>query len=148
MKTLENLTPSKGSTKKRKRVGRGIGSGWGKTAAKGHKGQKARSGRGVAAGFEVGQTPLYRRLPKYGFSNNQFAQKFTCVKVEQLNTFADGDVVTVESLMKAGLVSSLKRQVKIIGKADLNKKLTVQVNKVTSGAKESITKNGGTVKEV
>jgi len=148
MKTLENLTPSKGSTKKRKRVGRGIGSGWGKTAAKGHKGQKARSGRGVAAGFEGGQTPLYRRLPKYGFSNNQFATKYTCVKVEQLNNFSDGDTVTLESLVKSRLVPNLRQKVKIIGNANLTKKLNIEVNKVTAGAKELITKSGGSVKEI
>ncbi len=148
MKTLGNLTPSEGSTKKRKRVGRGIGSGWGKTAAKGHKGQKARSGRGVAVGFEGGQTPLHKRLPKYGFSNNQFAQKYTCVKVEQLNNFSDGDIVTLQSLQKAGFVSNKEQFVKIIGNGELTKKLTIEVNKVTAGAKNSISKSGGTVKEI
>lgn len=148
MKTLENLTPSEGSTRKRKRVGRGIGSGWGKTAAKGHKGQKARSGKGVRAGFEGGQTPLWKRLPKYGFSNNQFAQKYTCVKVEQLNCFTDGEAITAESLMKAGLISSLKHPIKILGNGELTKKLNVEVNKVTAGAKNSISTSGGTVKEI
>lgn len=148
MKTLANLAPNPGSTKDRKRVGRGIGSGWGKTAGKGHKGQKARKGSGPAVGFEGGQTPLYRRLPKYGFSNNQFAQKVYCVRVDQLNCFADGEKVTVESLVKAGLVKNLSRKVKVIGNSCLDKKLELEVNKVTAGAKGLILKNGGTVKEI
>lgn len=148
MKTLANLVPTAGSAKNSKRLGRGIASGWGKTAGKGHKGQKARKGGGIAPGFEGGQTPLYKRLPKYGFSNNQFAQKFYCVRVDQLSRFSDGEKVTLESLVKAGLIKNLNRKVKLIGNSHLDRKLEVEVNKVTAGAKELILKNGGTVKEI
>lgn len=148
MKTLANLTPNPGSTKERKRLGRGPASGWGKTAGKGHKGQKARKGRAVAVGFEGGQTPLHKRLPKYGFSNNQFAQKYYCVKVNQLNCFSDGDKVTLESLVKVGLIRNLNRKVKLIGNDKLDKKLEIEVNKISAGAKGLILKNGGTVKEI
>ena len=96
----------------------------------------------------MGRLPLWKRLPKYGFSNNQFAQKYSCVKVEQLNHFSDGDTVTVETLMKKGLVSNLKHPVKILGNRELSKKLNVEVNKVTAGAKKLITQSGGTVKEI
>lgn len=148
MKTLANLTPNPGSTKDRKRLGRGPASGWGKTAGKGHKGQKARKGRAVAVGFEGGQTPLHKRLPKYGFSNNQFPQKYYCVKVNQLNCFSDGDKVTLESLVKVGLIRNLNRKVKLIGNDKLDKKLEIEVNKISAGAKGLILKNGGTVKEI
>ena len=148
MKTLANLAPNPGSARGPKRLGRGIASGWGKTAGKGHKGQKARKGRGVAVGFEGGQTPLHKRLPKYGFSNNQFAQKVYCVRVDRLNCFADGEKVTLESLLKAGFVKNFNGKVKIIGNSGLERKLDIEVNKFTSGARELILKNGGTVKEI
>jgi large subunit ribosomal protein L15 len=148
MKTLANLTPAPGSARGRKRLGRGIGSGWGKTAGKGHKGQKARKGGGPRPGFEGGQTPLYKRTPKFGFSNNQFAEKIYCVRVDQLNCFAEGEKVTTESLLKAGLIKNLTKKVKIIGNCRLDKKLNLEVNKITAGARELILKNGGTVKEI
>ena len=148
MKTLENLSPSKGSKQNRKRVGRGIGSGLGKTCGKGHKGQKARKGGGVAPGFEGGQTPLYRRLPKYGFSNAKFQNKFICIDLQSLNCFEDGSEVTKELLVKNGILKHAKSSVKILANGKLEKKLDIKVNKITKGAKVAIESNGGTVEEI
>lgn len=147
MKNLGNLSPAYGSNKEKKRVGRGPASGNGKTAGKGHKGQKARKGSGSAPGFEGGQTPLYRRLPKYGFSNNRTMKRYHIVKLEELNGFSENDTVTGESLVKAGLLKSLKHPVKILGNGKLEKKLIVKVQKISKNAKSAIEELGGTIQE-
>ena len=139
---LHELQPAAGSVTAPKRLGRGSGSGLGKTSGKGHKGAKARSGGGKRPGFEGGQMPLYRRVPKKGF-NNIFRTEYATVNVERLEIFADGDVVTVESLMNAGIIKKTLDGVKILGSGDLSKKLTVQANKFTAGAKEKIEAVGG-----
>jgi large subunit ribosomal protein L15 len=139
---LHELKPAEGSRKERKRLGRGIGSGQGKTAGKGHKGQNARSGGGVRLGFEGGQTPLYRRLPKRGFTN--FARKeFAIVNLDTLNRFVDGTEVTPELLIESGVVSNEKAGIKILAKGTLEKKLTVKAHKFSSAAKEAIEAAGG-----
>ena len=142
LNSLENLSPKEGSAKKKKRVGRGIGSGSGKTAAKGHKGQKARKGSGPALGFEGGQTPLYRRLPKYGFSNRRFAKQIQEVSLQNLSRLNEGEV-TVESLFENGLIKNLKQPIKIIGKAKLDRKYQVTGISLSKGAKESVIAAGG-----
>ncbi len=148
MRNLSNLKTNPGATTAKKRVGRGIGSGTGKTAAKGHKGQKARKGGGVAPGFEGGQTPLYRRLPKHGFTNATFKTKFTVVNLEQLNGFEENSVVSAETLCKAGLVKSSKEKIKVLGRGKLEKKLTFKVAKLSQSAAEMIKGMGGTVEGV
>jgi large subunit ribosomal protein L15 len=140
---LHELSPAAGSTKERKRIGRGAGSGQGKTAGKGHKGQKARAGRGMRAGFEGGQMPLQRRLPKRGF-NNIFRKEIVAVNVADLNArFEDGAVVDVESLMKAGLVKNSFDGIKILGNGELTKKLTVKADAFSESAKQKIEAAGG-----
>ena len=139
---LEELKPAEGSTHRKKIVGRGIGSGVGKTSGRGHKGQKARSGGGVRPGFEGGQMPLYRRLPKRGFTNI-FAKKYVAVNVEVLDKFNGGDEVTAESLLEKGIISKTLDGVKILGRGEVTKKLTVKVAKVSESAKEKIEKAGG-----
>lgn len=139
---IEELKPAAGSTHRKKIVGRGIGSGVGKTSGKGHKGQNARSGGGVRPGFEGGQMPLYRRLPKRGF-NNIFAKKYVSVNVEVLDKFNDGDVVTAEAMLEKGIISKICDGVKILGRGEVTKKLTVQAAKISASAKEKIEKAGG-----
>ncbi|HWO94791.1 MAG TPA: 50S ribosomal protein L15 [Bacillus sp. (in: firmicutes)] len=139
---LHELKPAEGSRKERNRVGRGTGSGNGKTAGKGHKGQNARSGGGVRPGFEGGQTPLFRRLPKRGFTNIN-RKDFAIVNVDTLNRFEDGTEVTPELLIETGVVSNAKDGIKILGKGTLGKKLTVKANKFSSTAKEAIEAAGG-----
>ena len=139
---LHELKPAAGSTTAPKRLGRGVGSGFGKTSGKGHKGAKARSGGGKAPGFEGGQMPLYRRLPKYGFTN-VFAKEFATVNLSQLERFDNDTVVTVALLKEAGLVKQVKDGVKVLGGGELTKKLTVQVQKFTASAKERIEALGG-----
>lgn len=139
---LDELQPAEGSTKKVKRVGRGIGSGNGKTSGKGHKGQKARSGGGVRPGFEGGQMPLYRRLPKRGFTNI-FAKEYVTINVEALERFDDGTEVTAELLKETGVISKILDGVKILGRGELTKKLTVKVAKFSASAAEKIEKAGG-----
>ena len=139
---LEELKPAEGSTHRKKIVGRGIGSGVGKTSGRGHKGQKARSGGGARPGFEGGQMPLYRRLPKRGFTNI-FAKKYVAVNVEVLDKFNDGDEVTAESLLEKGIISKTLDGVKLLGRGEVTKKLTVKVAKVSESAKEKIEKAGG-----
>ena len=136
------LAPAAGSTKERFRVGRGHGSGNGKTAGKGHKGQNARSGGGVRPGFEGGQMPLYRRLPKRGFINH-FATNYAVVNVSDLNTFEDGAVVDAAALIEAGLVNNQLDGIKILGNGELTKKLTVQVTAFSASAKAKIEAAGG-----
>lgn len=139
---LNELSPAAGSTHKGYRVGRGAGSGNGKTAGKGHKGQNARSGGGVRPGFEGGQMPLYRRVPKRGFTNI-FGTDYACVNVERLEIFNDGDVVTAQSLIDAGIIKKTLDGVKIMGNGELTKKLTVKAEKFTASAKEKIEALGG-----
>jgi len=139
---LHELKPAEGSRKERKRLGRGIGSGQGKTAGKGHKGQNARSGGGVRLGFEGGQTPLYRRLPKRGFTNIS-RKEYAIVNLDALNRFAEGTEVTPELLIESGVVSNEKAGIKILAKGTLEKKLTVKAHKFSSAAKEAIEAAGG-----
>ena len=139
---LEELKPAEGSTHKKKIVGRGIGSGVGKTSGRGHKGQKARSGGGVRPGFEGGQMPLYRRLPKRGFTNI-FGKKYVAVNVEVLDKFNDGDEVTAESLLQKGIISKTLDGVKFLGRGEVTKKVNVKVAKISESAKEKIEKAGG-----
>ena len=140
---LYELSPAEGSKKDVKRIGRGHGSGWGKTAGKGHKGQKARSGGGVRPGFEGGQMPLQRRLPKRGF-NNIFAKKVVTVNLSELNRkFDDGAEVTVETLTQKGIVKNSFDAVKVLGNGKLDKKLNVKVSAYSESAKAAIEAAGG-----
>ena len=140
---LHELAPAAGSTKDVKRIGRGHGSGNGKTAGKGHKGQKARSGGSIRPGFEGGQMPLQRRMPKRGF-NNIFAKEFAAVNVSELEKrFEDGAEVDAQALIEAGAIKDAKDGVKILGNGELTKKLTVTAAKFTATAKEKIEKAGG-----
>jgi len=148
MKTLGNLSPAPGSHRKTKRLGRGIGSGLGKTAGKGHKGQKARKSGGIRPGFEGGQTPLYRRIPKTGFSNKTFANDFTVVNLRDLNRFENGAIVNAESLLKLGLIKTTKLPVKLLGMGNLEKKLTVQLDKLSASARVAVEKVGGLIKSI
>ena len=141
---LYNLTPKYGSKNNRKRIGRGSGSGFGGTSGKGHKGQNARSGGGVPAGFEGGQMPLKRRIPKFGF-HNIFRKEFAIVNVGSLNIFNDGDVVDPEILRNKGLIKNFKDGIKILGNGELSKKITIKANKFSSSAIEKIEKAGGKV---
>ncbi|MEH7645556.1 50S ribosomal protein L15 [Bacillus toyonensis] len=144
---LHELKPAEGSRKVRNRVGRGIGSGNGKTAGKGHKGQNARSGGGVRLGFEGGQTPLFRRLPKRGFTNIN-RKEFTIVNLSTLNRFEDGTEVTPELLLETGVISKLNDGVKILASGVVEKKLTVKAHKFSSSAKEAIEAAGGSVEVI
>lgn len=139
---LHDLKPAEGSIRDVKRIGRGHGSGNGKTAGKGHKGQKARSGGGVRIGFEGGQMPLVRRIPKRGF-NNIFATKYAIINVSDLNKFTDGTVVDTELLVAAGLVKKVNDGVKVLGNGDLTAKVTVKAAKFSKSAIEKIEKAGG-----
>lgn len=140
---LHDLAPASGSTKERKRIGRGPASGQGKTAGKGHKGQKARAGRGMRAGFEGGQMPLQRRIPKRGF-NNIFATEMAIVNVATLDKcFNDGETVTVEALLEKGIIKKTLDGVKILAQGDITKKLTVQANAFSETAKTKIEAAGG-----
>lgn len=141
---LQELQPAPGSTTAPKRLGRGVGSQLGKTSGKGHKGAKARSGGGKRPGFEGGQMPLTRRIPKRGFTNI-FAKEYAIVNVSALNAFDDGATVTSEALMEKGLIKKPLDGVKVLGGGELQKKLTVSVDKVTASAKEKIEANGGKV---
>lgn len=141
MKLFE-LSPADGSVKDVKRIGRGHGSGNGKTAGKGHKGQNARSGGGVRPGFEGGQMPMTRRIPKRGF-NNIFATKYSTVNVSDLDKFVDGTVVDAELLAASGLVKNTVNGVKILGNGELTKNLTVKASAFSASAKEKIEKAGG-----
>lgn len=146
MFSLSNLSPQKGSTKQRKRLGRGVGSGHGKTAGRGHKGFKARSGSGIKLGFEGGQMPLQRRLPKRGFTNN-FRKECAVVNIKDLEKL-DGVVkVDREFLIGAGLIRSKDNFVKILGEGKLTKKITVAVDKISKSAREKIENAGGSVEE-
>lgn len=139
---LSTLSPAEGSTKDVKRIGRGHGSGNGKTAGKGHKGQKARAGRGMRVGFEGGQMTLQRRIPKRGF-NNIFGTQYAVINVDALNAFENGATVDTEALVNAGLVKKVCDGVKILGEGELTKKLTVKVSAFSNTAKEKIEAVGG-----
>ncbi|MFB9276835.1 50S ribosomal protein L15 [Cohnella cellulosilytica] len=140
---LHELSPNAGSKSTRKRVGRGAGSGLGKTSGRGHKGQNARSGGGVRPGFEGGQNPLYRRVPKRGFNNDRFATVFAIVNLDQLNRFAAGTEVTPELLLSEGILKNAKDGIKILGNGDLNVQLTVKAHKFSQSAAEKIQAAGG-----
>jgi large subunit ribosomal protein L15 len=140
---LHELTPAPGARTKEKRLGRGTGSGLGKTSGKGHKGQWARSGGGVRPGFEGGQMPLYLRLPKRGFSNDRFAMVYAEVNLDTLNAFEDGTVVTPELLLETGILKKTLDGVKILGRGDCTRKLTVKAAKFSKSAQEKITAAGG-----
>ena len=139
---LHELSPAAGSAKAAWRKGRGTGSGNGKTAGKGHKGQNARSGGGVRPGFEGGQLPLYRKLPKRGF-NNKFAKEYATVNVSALNKFDNGDTVTLDSLVKLGIVRKEYDGLTVLGNGELKKKLTVEAKVFSATAKEKIEAAGG-----
>ena len=141
---LNQMSPALNSTQSKKRLGRGIGSGLGKTSGKGHKGQNARSGGGVRPGFEGGQMPLIRRLPKRGFNNKQFAAEYTIINVSELNVFEDKTVVTAELLQEKNIIKKLAPYgLKVLGNGKLEKALTVKANKFTESAVQKINKAGG-----
>ena len=145
---LNSLYPNDGATKTRKRVGRGPGSGLGKTSGKGHKGQNARSGGGVRPGFEGGQLPLFRRLPKRGFTNAMFKTRYAVINLSDLNKFDNGAEVTPEILKNMGIVKNLQDGIKVLGNGTLEKKLTVKANKFSLKAKEAIEKSGGKIEVI
>ena len=140
---LHELRPNEGAFKTSKRVGRGVGSGLGKTSGKGHKGQNARSGGGVRPGFEGGQLPLFRRLPKRGFSNAMFKVEYATINVSDLEKFEDGAVVTPELLKEMGILKKQLAGVKVLGNGELTKKVTVKAAKFSKTAVEKIEKIGG-----
>ena len=145
---LHELSPAAGSTKERKRIGRGAGSGQGKTAGKGHKGQKARAGRGMRPGFEGGQMPLQRRVPKRGF-NNIFRTEMAIVNVAALEAnYEAGAVVTIDSLVEKGLVKKVLDGVKGLGYGEITKALTVQANAISESAKQKIEAAGGKIEVI
>ena len=146
---LGNLSPAEGANTARKRLGRGIGSGLGKTSGKGHKGQWARSGGGVRPGFEGGQMPLIRRIPKRGF-NNHFRKEYSIVNLSILESFEAGSVVDINVLAEKGLIKLVKGSVglKVLGNGTLSKAITVKANAFSASAKEAIEKVGGTVEQI
>jgi large subunit ribosomal protein L15 len=144
---LHELKPAEGSTRNIKRVGRGVGSGWGKTAGRGNKGHNARSGGGVRPGFEGGQMPLHRRLPKRGFTNI-FKKEITVVNVSDLSRFEQGAVVDQASLVRSGLIKGRNDGIKLLGQGDINIALTVKLNAVSRSAKAKIEAAGGTVEVI
>ena len=146
---LHELQPAAGSKKTRTRVGRGLGSGLGKTSGRGQKGQNSRSGGGVRSGFEGGQMPLYRRLPKRGFNNSVFAKQYAEVNVEQLNRFEDGATVDPVALIEAGILKNVRDGIRILGNGTLEtKNLIVIANGFTKAAEEKITAAGGKVEVI
>jgi len=140
---LNELRPAEGSVQERFRKGRGPGSGNGKTAGKGHKGQNARSGGGVRPGFEGGQFPIYRQLPKRGFNNKRFATVYATVNVSDLNRFEDGAIVDIQTLLDARVIRKAQDGLKVLGNGEITKKLTVQAMKFSATAKEKIEAAGG-----
>jgi large subunit ribosomal protein L15 len=144
---LNTIKPAIGSTRDRKRIGRGVGSGHGKTATKGHKGQKARSGGSIKYGFEGGQMPMHRRLPKRGFT--PLTKKvYALVNLCQLEVFEAGSVVDAEALLKSGIISNVCDGIKVLATGDLSRALTVKAHKFSATAREKITAAGGTVEEI
>ena len=144
---LHELKPAEGSRKVRNRVGRGIGSGNGKTSGRGHKGQNSRSGGGVRPGFEGGQNPLFRRIPKRGFTNIN-RKEYAIVNLDALNRFEDGAEVTPALLLETGIVSNERSGIKILGHGTVNVKLTVKAHKFSASAKEAIENAGGTTEVI
>ena len=144
---LQELRPAEGSKKGPKRIGRGTASGWGKTAGRGQDGQNSRSGGGTRPGFEGGQMPLYRRLPKRGF-HNIFAKKYSCINVDRLNIFENGTEITQELLLERRVVRKIYDGVKILGNGNLEKNLTVKVAKLSKGAAEKVEAAGGKVEVI
>ena len=144
---LSSLSPPKGAVKNRKRVGRGPGSGHGKTSCRGHKGQKSRSGGSIKPGFEGGQMPLARRLPKRGFTNI-FKKQYALIQVRDLMAFEKDSVIDPEALVESGLVTKLLDGVKLLGNGEIDKPLTVKVHKCSRAAQAKITAAGGTVEEI
>lgn len=144
---LDELRPAPGSKTVRRRIGRGIGSGLGKTSGKGHKGQNARSGGGVRPGFEGGQMPLFRRIPKRGF-NNINSKVYTEVTLSMLESLEDGTEVTAETLRELGLIKKINDGIVVLGNGDLSKKLNVKAARITKTAEEKITAAGGKVEVV
>ena len=143
---LNDLKPQKGAKHRKKRLGNGESSGLGKTCGKGHKGQKSRAGCGIRPGFEGGQMPIFRRLPKRGFNNVTFATKYETLNVSELEAaFEDGAVVNEAALREAGIINRSLDGIKVLGDGELTKKLTVQVDKVSASAREKIEKAGGSV---
>ncbi|MBR4002572.1 MAG: 50S ribosomal protein L15 [Clostridia bacterium] len=146
---IQSLKPAENSRFSQKRLGRGIGSGLGKTSGKGHKGQNARSGGGVRVGFEGGQMPLVRKLPRRGFNNSNFTKQYSIVNVSELNKFDENAVVDSNSLIEKGILSKVEEYgVKILGNGKLEKALTVKANKFSESALKKIKKAGGTIEEV
>lgn len=146
---IHDLKNAEGEKTSKKRLGRGIGSGLGKTSGKGHKGQNARSGGGVRPGFEGGQNPLYRRIPARGFSNAKFKKVYSVVNVSSLNSFEPNTVVDAVKLLESGILSKIEKDgVKILGNGELAVPLKVVANKFTAQAKEKITAQGGSIEEV
>ena len=140
---LHELSPSEGSSKKNWRKGRGPGSGNGKTGGRGHKGQNARSGGGVRPGFEGGQIPMYRRIPKHGFTNYLFKKEYATINVEQLEKYENGAVISLETLINDGVVRKELNGLKVLGNGNITKKLTVQATIFSASAKEKIEAAGG-----
>ena len=146
MLTLNNLAPSEGARRNNKRVGRGPGSGRGKTATRGHKGARARTGYSRNPGFEGGQMPLHRRLPKRGFTNI-FKQEFVIISLRDLNRFAKGTTVNRAALIEAGLIRNTDGKIKVLANGEITTTVTLEVDKVSAGARAKIEAAGGTVKE-
>ncbi len=144
---LNTIQPAEGASRKRKRIGRGQGSGHGKTSTKGHKGQKARSGGSVKAGFEGGQMPMQRRLPKRGFTPLR-RKEFTLVKLSQLDCFESGVEITIDSLVQAGLIGNKSCTIKILADGEVTKAINIQAHKFSTAAKEKILAAGGSVQEL
>lgn len=140
---LHELKPAAGSSEKAWRKGRGPGSGNGKTGGRGHKGQNARSGGGVRPGFEGGQSPMYRRLPKRGFTNDMFKKEYAVINVEALDRFEDGATVNIETLVAEGIIKEPKEGIRVLGSGEITKKLTVQAKHFSASAKEKIEAAGG-----
>ena len=144
---LSSLKPNKGAVKSRKRVGRGPGSGHGKTACRGHKGQNSRTGAGRPAGFEGGQMPLQRRLPKRGFTNI-FKKEYALVQVGDLNCFEKDSIIDISTLVKCGLVKKVGDGIKLLGKGEIDRPLTIKVHKWSQSAYDKVTAAGGTVEGI
>lgn len=145
--SLNNLKPARGANRKNKRVGRGMGSGHGKTATRGYKGQKSRSGTSIRPGFEGGQMPLYRRLPKRGFTNI-FRKEYSIVNLDSLAEFKAGAKIDPEALLEKGIVRTLRHDIKVLGNGELKNAITIRAHKFSKAAAEKITKAGGTVEVI
>jgi large subunit ribosomal protein L15 len=144
---LHELKPADGSTKNRKRIGRGVGSGWGKSAGRGNKGHNARSGGGVRPGFEGGQMPLHRRLPKRGFTNI-FKKEIAVINIRDLSRFEAGSIVDEAALVGAGLVKGPRDGIKLLGQGEISAALTIKINAVSRSAREKIESAGGTIEVI